>query len=51
MTSNRNAFAAPRIDLSNILPSGGYLSSAEDLARLGSMVADPSFLTPPVQRN
>jgi len=50
VTSNRDAVAAPRVDLSNRFPSGGYLSSAEDLARFGSMVADSSFLTPPVQR-
>ena len=50
VTSKRDAVAAPRVDLSNRLPSGGYLSSAEDLARFGSMVADSSFLTPPVQR-
>jgi serine beta-lactamase-like protein LACTB, mitochondrial len=44
--SRRRAVAAPRVDLSNRFPSGGFLSTAEDLARLGIGITDPAFLEP-----
>jgi serine beta-lactamase-like protein LACTB, mitochondrial len=44
VTSSRRAAPAPRVDLSNRFPSGGFLSTAEDLVRLGSGVTDRSFL-------
>jgi serine beta-lactamase-like protein LACTB len=44
VTGNRRAVAAPYIDLSDRYPSGGFLSTAEDLVRLGLGVADPTFL-------
>jgi len=44
VTGARRAVAAPRIDLSDRYPSGGFLSTAEDLVRLGLGVTDPSFL-------
>lgn len=37
---------APEDDLSGRWPSGGYLSSTDDLARLGRAVLKPGFLTP-----
>ena len=49
VTSRRRAISAPRVDLSNRYPSGGFLSSAEDLARLGTGVTDPAFLDPPMR--
>jgi serine beta-lactamase-like protein LACTB, mitochondrial len=45
VTSSRRAVSAPRVDLSNRFPSGGFLSSAEDLIRLGLGVTDPAFLS------
>jgi serine beta-lactamase-like protein LACTB, mitochondrial len=44
VTSSRTAVPAPRVDLSNRFPSGGFLSTAEDLARFGSAVTDRAFL-------
>ena len=49
VTSRRHAIFAPRVDLSNRYPSGGFLSTAEDLARLGTGITDPAFLGPPQQ--
>ena len=43
VTSNRRAVPAPPVDLSNRFPSGGFLSTAEDLVRFGLGVADRSF--------
>lgn len=48
-TSRRRAVVAPRVDLSNRYPSGGFLSTAEELARFGSGVTDPAFLEPATQ--
>jgi CubicO group peptidase (beta-lactamase class C family) len=44
VTSRRQAVSAPRVDLSNRYPSGGFLSTAEDLARLGTGITDPAFV-------
>jgi CubicO group peptidase (beta-lactamase class C family) len=44
VTGARRAVAAPRIDLSDRYPLGGFLSTAEDLVRLGLGVTDPRFL-------
>ena len=44
VTGARRAVAAPKIDLSDRAPSGGFLSTAEDLVRLGLGVTDPAFL-------
>ena len=44
VTDARRAVLAPRIDLSDRYPSGGFLSTAEDLVRLGLGVTDPHFL-------
>jgi serine beta-lactamase-like protein LACTB len=44
VTSTRRAVPAPPIDLSDRFPSGGLLSTAEDLARLGVGVTDRAFL-------
>jgi CubicO group peptidase (beta-lactamase class C family) len=49
VTSGRKAVAAPPVDLSNRFPSGGFLSTAEDLARFGGGVTDPAFLTQQMQ--
>jgi CubicO group peptidase (beta-lactamase class C family) len=46
VTSARRAVPAPRIDLSDRYPSGGFLSTAEDLVRLGIGVTDDRFLDP-----
>ncbi len=35
---------APRRDYSSLWPAGGYLSSAEDMARFGSALMQPGFL-------
>jgi CubicO group peptidase (beta-lactamase class C family) len=35
---------APRRDFSSLWPSGGYLSTAEDLVRFGSSLMQPGFL-------
>jgi CubicO group peptidase (beta-lactamase class C family) len=44
VTGSRRAVAAPFIDLSDRYPSGGFLSTAEDLVRLGIGVTSPEFL-------
>jgi serine beta-lactamase-like protein LACTB, mitochondrial len=42
---DRSAGPAPRVDLSNRYPSGGLISTAEEVARLASELGDPGFLT------
>jgi CubicO group peptidase (beta-lactamase class C family) len=49
VTPSRRAVRAPRVDLSNRWPSGGFRSSAEDLARFGSRLGDATFLHKPTQ--
>ena len=44
VTGRRRAVAAPYVDLSDRYPSGGFLSTAEDLVRFGMGIADPAFL-------
>jgi serine beta-lactamase-like protein LACTB len=44
ITEARRAVPAPYIDLSDRYPSGGFLSTAEDLVRFGVGVSTPSFL-------
>jgi serine beta-lactamase-like protein LACTB, mitochondrial len=44
VTGARRAVAAPRIDLSDRYPSGGFLSTAEDLVRFGIGVTSQRFL-------
>ena len=44
ITSRRRAVWAPRVDLSNRYPSGGFLSTAEDLARLATGITDAAFV-------
>jgi serine beta-lactamase-like protein LACTB, mitochondrial len=44
VTGARRAVPAPRIDLSDRAPSGGFYSTAEDLVRLGLGVTTPAFL-------
>ena len=44
ITGSRRAVPAPRIDLSDRYPSGGVLSTAEDLVRLGIGVTRARFL-------
>ena len=44
VTGARKAIPAPSVDLSNRLPSGGFRSTAEDLARFGSRLGDRTFL-------
>lgn len=44
VTAARTAVPAPRVDLSNRYPSGGFLSTAEDLARLGTGLSDARFV-------
>jgi CubicO group peptidase (beta-lactamase class C family) len=44
VTGRRRAVPAPFIDLSDRYPSGGFLSTAEDLVRLGLGVTSPTFL-------
>jgi serine beta-lactamase-like protein LACTB, mitochondrial len=50
ITNARRAAPAPPIDLSDRYPSGGFLSSAEDLVRLGLGVTDRRFLSVASQR-
>jgi CubicO group peptidase (beta-lactamase class C family) len=42
--------AAPTVDLSYAWPSGGFLSTSEDLARFGSALLRPGFLNPAARR-
>jgi CubicO group peptidase (beta-lactamase class C family) len=49
VTSSRRAVRAPRVDLSNRWPSGGFRSSAEDLALFGSRLGDVDFLGKAIQ--
>jgi len=49
ISSARAARPAPSVDLSNRYPSGGLLSTAEDLARFGSGVTNPAFFSPRTQ--
>jgi serine beta-lactamase-like protein LACTB, mitochondrial len=44
VTSSRKAVPAPPMDLSDRFPSGGVLSTAEDLARFGIGITDRAFL-------
>jgi serine beta-lactamase-like protein LACTB, mitochondrial len=44
VTSSRKAVPALPVDLSNRLPSGGFLSTAEDLARFGIGITDRTFI-------
>ena len=44
VTGARRAVAAPRIDLSDRYPSGGFLSTAEDLVRFGTGITSGRFL-------
>lgn len=44
VTGARRARPAPPIDLSDRYPSGGFLSTADDLARFGIGLTDPRFL-------
>ena len=41
---------APKVDLSYAWPSGGFLSTAEDLARFGSALLQPGLLKPESRR-
>jgi serine beta-lactamase-like protein LACTB, mitochondrial len=45
VTSSRTAVLAPRIDLSDRYPSGGFLSTAEDLARFGIGITERAFVS------
>jgi serine beta-lactamase-like protein LACTB, mitochondrial len=49
ITSARRAVLAPRVDLSDRYPSGGALSTADDLVRFGVGVTDLAFMTPASQ--
>jgi serine beta-lactamase-like protein LACTB, mitochondrial len=49
VTSTRKAVPAPRVDLSNRFPSGGFLSTAEDLARFGAGITDVDFMNAATQ--
>lgn len=42
---DRSAEPAPTVDLSDRYPSGGLVSTAEEVARLGSKLGDTSFLS------
>lgn len=44
VTGARRAIPAPYIDLSDRYPSGGFLSTADDLVRLGVGLTSPAFL-------
>lgn len=50
VTNNRHAVPAPPIDLSDRYPSGGFLSTAEDLVRLGLGVTNRRFLNTSSQK-
>jgi CubicO group peptidase (beta-lactamase class C family) len=47
--SDRSAVRAPVVDLSNRYPSGGLVSTAEEVATFASMIGDPAFLKTDVQ--
>jgi serine beta-lactamase-like protein LACTB len=49
VTATRTAVPAPRVDLSDRYPSGGVLSTAEDLVRLGIGITDRAFATAKTQ--
>jgi serine beta-lactamase-like protein LACTB, mitochondrial len=49
ITGARRAVPAPRIDLSDRYPSGGFLSTAEDLVRFGIALTDKSLFDPQSQ--
>jgi serine beta-lactamase-like protein LACTB len=49
VTSSRTAVPAPPIDLTDRFPSGGFLSTAEDLTRFGTGITDRRFLAPRTQ--
>lgn len=49
VTSNRRAVPATPIDLSDRFPSGGFLSTAEDLVRFGAGITDRAFLNAQTQ--
>lgn len=49
VTESRRAVPAPRVDLSNRFPSGGFLSNAEDLVRFGLGVTDRAFVSEETQ--
>jgi serine beta-lactamase-like protein LACTB len=49
VTGARRAEPALRIDLSDRYPSGGFLSTAEDLVRFGAGITNKSFLDPQSQ--
>jgi serine beta-lactamase-like protein LACTB len=44
VTSRRKAVPAPAVDLSNRLPSGGFISTAEDLVRFGIGITGRGFI-------
>jgi len=46
VTGASRAVSAPRIDLSDRYPSGGFLSTAEDLVRFGIGITNVRFLDP-----
>jgi serine beta-lactamase-like protein LACTB len=45
VTATREAVPAPPVDLSDRYPSGGFLSTAEDLVRLGLGITDGEFVS------
>jgi len=47
---DRSAEPAPTVDLSDRYPSGGLVSTAEEVARLGSKLGDTSFLSAGTQK-
>ena len=49
VTADRRPRSAPRVDLSDRYPSGGLLSTAVEVARLGSRLGAPTFLEPETQ--
>jgi CubicO group peptidase (beta-lactamase class C family) len=50
VTAARRAVAAPRVDLSDRYPSGGFLSTAEDLVRFGTGITGHRLLDESSQR-
>ena len=45
VTGARRAVVAPRVDLSDRYPAGGFLSTADDLARFGIGITNDGFLS------